>query len=100
MFVIEDNDDIEGMTSRCKVGMFSKRLTELFLNVNFKLKQIKHNKPPASGQRSLWLAYENTPLFLLSVSGIPKIVNIKHIKKLIKKMAHVNIKHGKKIKKN
>ena len=34
-------------------------------------------------------------LFLLSISGIPKFVNIKKYKK--KKMAHVSTKHGKKI---
>ena len=36
-------------------------------------------------------------LFLLSISGIPKFVNKEKIQKIIKTMAHVNTKHGKKI---
>ena len=36
-------------------------------------------------------------LFLLSISGILKFVNIKKIQFFFKKIAHVNTKHGKKI---
>ena len=64
------------------------------------LKQIKHNKPPTFGQRSLLLAYREAPIFLLSISGIPKIANIKNNKTYQNKMAHVNVKHGKKSKKD
>ena len=45
------------------------------------MKTNKHNKPPTFGQRSLWLAYEKIPFFLLSISGIPKPVNIQNTKK-------------------
>ena len=75
-------------------------------NVKFKFKQIRRNKPPTSGQRFLCLSYEKIPLFLLSISGIPKIVKNENktyqnkIKLIKTKMAHVNIKHGKISKKN
>ena len=53
------------------------------------------------GQRSLWLVYEKIPLssFFFLYRESQKIVNIKKYKKIYKKMAHVNSKHGKKLKK-
>ena len=75
--VTYDGQVIPSSTSVKFLGITS----ALTFRSHFKLKQIKHKNATTFGQRSLWLAYEKTPLFLLSILGITKIINMKNTKK-------------------